>query len=153
MGFKVTVDNFRIEAIYRCGTKYPSATGDDQAKADAAAIADRFPKSYRVKASTCSGPRDGDYAKGTVVEGHAFIHIATSGNDNNGGINEAGLKRFRNFVRKCDEFGIEIIADSVSQRYFNAYGHGWDAAKQAESRRVIKEQMDAAEAAIAEARS
>lgn len=90
--------------------------------AEAQAIAASFPKSLRVKASTCSGMMDSLPAGVTAPErvstdwngaywGYVSFSVDLSADDNNKGVNEAGRKRIKWFLQlaetsyKADAFG------------------------------------------------
>jgi hypothetical protein len=86
----------------------------------------QFPKSLRMRATTCSGadyydhevhderygriwhsPRTGDYSHSWST-GYVSFRVNCSPDGVNQGINEAGIKRYRSFRRHCERLGIPV---------------------------------------------
>lgn len=82
------------------------------------AIAERFPKSAGVRATHCSGDWDGH-------RGSVSWQAKLSADRVNGGVNEAGMRRWRSFTRNAAKAGYVL-------RYSARYGNSLTAAEFAE---------------------
>lgn len=91
---------------------------------EADALAALFPKGVRIKRSSLGGHEDlgggrVDWDRPWTLHSLNF-HAALGANGNNGGVNEAGLKRYRSLVKACEKAG--IVVEFETGRYGNAYG-------------------------------
>ena len=76
--------------------------------ADAAAIAARFPKSAKIRASHCVSS-DWDGYRGTVD-----LTVKLSADAANQGVNETGLRRYRAFTRRAAQLGYMVTYQAAA---------------------------------------
>jgi hypothetical protein len=99
---------------YRKPTGY-GAHLDVETVEEAKAIAARFPKSRKVRGTSCGGLRDGKY----TTWGYVALHTHLYPDGTTGEKNETGIKRWFAFKRDCERLGIAIEWDGACFR--NAY--------------------------------
>jgi hypothetical protein len=106
MDFTLTATDVRIAAQAHVATL-----------ADAQAAAALFPKAAKVKATTSTGPVDGDYRNGTTTRGLVTFTANLAADDVNKGHNEAGVRRYRSFRRTAERLGHSV---TYSRPYTNS---------------------------------
>lgn len=77
------------------------STADYATREEAEAAAALFPKSAKFYVSTCSHP-------GGIYTYTARTRSELTANDNNGGRNETGIRRYRSIMARADKLGAEI---------------------------------------------
>lgn len=115
------LDAFEVKAT----SDFIVATAMTEDRASAAALAARFPKSLRMRATGGSGVISFSYrgrpaAGGSLPPlrdflggerrswGYAEIRVHLKADGANHGVNEAGISRYRSFRRTCDKLGVTV---------------------------------------------
>ena len=96
---------------YRRPTGY-GAHLDVETVEEAKAIAARFPKSRKVRGTSCGGLRDGKY----TTWGYVVLKTQLSPDGTTGTANETGIKRWFAFKKDCERLGIGIEWDGTCFR-------------------------------------